>query len=60
MLTKEKLIQTIETLPDNFTTEDVIDRIILLSKIDIGSAQIDNGQTYTTEEAREHLQKWLK
>ena len=28
MLTKEKLIQTIEALPEGFTAEDVIDRVI--------------------------------
>ena len=60
MLTKEKLIETIETLPDNFTAEDVIDRVILLSKIDIGTEQLENGEGYTTEQAKDRLRKWLE
>jgi len=60
MLTKEKLIQTIKNLPDNFSLEDVLERIMLLQKIAIGMAQTQNGKTYTEEAAKERLKKWLK
>jgi len=44
MLTKEKLIQTIQELPDKFTLDDLLDRIVLLQKIDIGLEQSKSGK----------------
>jgi hypothetical protein len=60
MLTKEKLIQTIKDLPDNFSLDDVLERIVLLQKIEIGFDQTENGKTFTEAEAKERLEKWLK
>jgi predicted transcriptional regulator len=59
MMTKEKLIQTIQELPDSFSVEELFDRIILLQKVEIGLQQSNAGQVVTTDEAREKLQKWL-
>jgi predicted transcriptional regulator len=59
MMTKEKLIQTIQELPDSFSVEELFDKIILLQKVEIGLLQSNAGQVVTTEEAREKLQKWL-
>lgn len=60
MLTKEQLLQTINDLPDKFTLDDVLDRVILLDKIEQGLEQSKAGQTKSTKEAREKLNKWLK
>jgi hypothetical protein len=35
-MTKEKLIQQIQELPDSFSVEELFDRIILLHKVEIG------------------------
>ncbi|MCK4664822.1 MAG: hypothetical protein KAT68_18265 [Bacteroidales bacterium] len=60
MITKDKLIQTIKDLPDEFSFDDILDRILLLKKIEIGLEQSENGKTYTTEQAKEKLKKWLE
>lgn len=60
MLTKAQLIQSIKDLPDQFSLEDVMDRIMLIQKIEIGIEQSDAQQTFTTQEAKEKLGKWLK
>ena len=60
MLTKEKIIKSIENMPDKFSIEEVIERLVLLQKIEIGLEQSDNEETYSTEEARKNLEKWLK
>jgi len=60
MLTNEKLLQTINGLPDKFSLDDVLDRIILLQKIEIGLEQSQAGQTHSTDEAKGKLKKWLK
>ena len=60
MLDKKKVLQTIKDLPDTFSIEEVIDRIVLLQKIEIGLEQSRNGQTLTTSEAKSKLKKWLR
>ena len=60
MLDKKKVLQTIKDLPDTFSIEEVIDRIVLLQKIEIGLEQSRNGQTLTTSKAKSKLKKWLK
>jgi len=60
MLTKQQLLNSIEGLPENFTVEEVIDRIILLSKIETGLEQIERGEVLTTEQAKDRLKKWLE
>ncbi len=59
MLTKDKLIQTINELPDSFSAEDLFERIILLQKVEIGLEQSKAGEIFSTDEAREKLSKWL-
>jgi len=59
MLTKVKLLQSIKDLPDKFTLDDLLDRIVLLQKIEIGLEQSQEGQTKSTEQSREKLKKWL-
>ncbi len=60
MLTKEKIKKTIDSLPDNFTIEEVIEELIVIDKIEQGLKDVEEGNVYSTEEVREKLDKWLK
>lgn len=60
MLTKQKIIKLIESMPAKFSIDEVIERIVLLQKIEIGIEQSNKGETHSTEEARKKLEKWLK
>lgn len=60
MLTKEKIKRSIDALPDNVTIDQVIDRIIMLDKIEQGIKDAEEGNVYTTEEVKARLDKWLK
>ncbi len=60
MLTKEKVLKTINDLPDTFSADEIIERIILLQKIEKGLEQSAKGQTHSTAEAKKKLKKWLK
>ncbi len=60
MLTKEDVLKTVNDLPGEFSFEDILDRLMLLNKIDIGIEQSKNGEILSTAEAEESLAKWLK
>ncbi len=60
MLTKEKIKKSIDTLPDNLTIDQVIDKMIMLDKIEQGLSDVENGNVFSTTEAKEKLNKWLK
>ena len=60
MLSKKKVLETIKNLPDTFSADELIERIILLQKIEIGISQSAKGQTSSTQEAKTKLKKWLK
>lgn len=55
MITKSQLIQTIEDMPEEFSIHDFLDKILLLQKIETGLLQSENGETLSTEEAKERL-----
>jgi predicted transcriptional regulator len=60
MINKEQLIKSISSLPDKFSFDDLLDRIILLDKIETGLTQSEKGEINTTEQAKQKLSKWLK
>jgi hypothetical protein len=59
-MTKQNLAQLVEQLPENFSLEDVVGRIVLLYKIEKGLEQSELKNTVSSEEAREKLKIWLR
>ena len=62
MLTKEKLLASIKAMPeDEFEDIDILlERIVILEKIEKGERDIAEGKVYSTKDAKEKLEKWLK
>ncbi len=62
MLTKEKIIESIKAMPeDKFEDIDVLlERIVLLEKIEEAEKAITEGRVYTQEEAMQKMKKWLQ
>ncbi|MCB0728009.1 MAG: hypothetical protein KDD00_11125 [Ignavibacteriae bacterium] len=60
MLTKEKIQKTIQSLPENPEIELVIEKLLLLDKIEQGIKDVNEGNVYTGEKVRDKLGKWLK
>jgi predicted transcriptional regulator len=56
---KEEVAQLLTQLPDDATLEDIQYHLYVLEKIRRGRADIEAGRSYTTEQARERLAKWL-
>ena len=60
MINKKKVLQTTESLPQEFSLDDLVERLIVLEKIEKRLEQVSEGKTVSTEEARKKLKKWLK
>jgi predicted transcriptional regulator len=58
MLTKDKMHQLIDHMPDSFSADDIIEEIILLHKIEMAEQQIANGEFLTEEEIRKEIDSW--
>ncbi len=60
MITKTKLISSLDNLPENLTVDQVIDHIIFVEKVQKGMSDSENNRVNTKEEATQKLGKWLK
>ena len=59
MLTKTQIFDTVETLSDHVSLDDLIDRFIFIEKVNIGLEQSEKGMVSSEEEVRKKLSKWL-
>jgi len=59
MFTKKHLKETIEKLPEEFSLEDLINKLILLDKIERAEKESERGETITEEELDKELKKWF-
>jgi len=60
MLTKDKVINSLKDMPDKFSINELMDKLILLQKIETGLEQSKNGEIYSMQEAKEMLKQWSK
>uniref|UniRef100_UPI004047904D hypothetical protein n=1 Tax=Algoriphagus sp. TaxID=1872435 RepID=UPI004047904D len=60
MITKDKAIEVIKSFPEEFSIEELMDRLILLNKIETGLRQADRGETFTTDQAKNMVKEWSK
>lgn len=60
MLTKTKVIKTISQFPENFSIDELVDKMILLDKIERGIKDAENGKTISDEELEKRMEEWLK
>jgi len=59
MITKEKLVDAIQNLPDKFSMDDVLDELMLIQKIDNGLTQSENDDIISDKELDRKLPEWL-
>ena len=60
MLTKEKVRKTIDRLPENFTVDQVVEKLVVLNKIEEGLKDVEQGRVFTTDQVKKELKAWLK
>ncbi|WP_194972337.1 hypothetical protein [Aquiflexum lacus] len=57
MITKEKVLQTLKEMPEQFSIDDLMEKLILINKIEIGIEQVGKGETYTSSEAKKMIKE---
>lgn len=60
MIKKNQLKETIESFPDEFTLEELVDKLILLDKIEKGNRDSIEGNTVSEVELEAEMKKWFK
>jgi predicted transcriptional regulator len=52
---KQKIVETVEHLPDDATIEDAIDRLYFLAKIERGLAESEAGDTVPHDDVKKRF-----
>jgi hypothetical protein len=60
MITKTKLKETLDKFPEEFTVDELIDKVILIDKIERSNQESEKGETITEEELDKEIKKWFK
>jgi hypothetical protein len=60
MLTKDKLNKTISNLPDKFTIDELIEKLIFMEKVEEGLKQSEDGTVISNEDVKLMIDKWSK
>lgn len=50
--TKDKINNTIKTMPDSFTIDELIDQLIFVQKVEFGLQQSEDGKVISNEEVK--------
>ncbi len=60
MLSRAQVFNTIEKLPEQFSIDQLIDKLLFIDKVETGLKQSASGEVNTKEQAKQKLSKWLK
>ena len=60
MLNRMQIFNTVEKLPEQFSIDQLIDKLIFIDKVETGLKQSIAGNVNTKEQAKQKLSKWLK
>ncbi|WP_026976696.1 hypothetical protein [Flavobacterium tegetincola] len=60
MITKEKLKKSISDFPEEFSIDDLVERLILIEKIEVGNQQSSNGEVISENKLEEEMTKWFE
>jgi Zn-dependent alcohol dehydrogenase len=58
MITKDKVIELVEHMPDTFSVDDLVERVLILEKIEKAQKEIENGEGMDWEDFKKEMDKW--
>jgi hypothetical protein len=60
-MNKSKVLETLEQLPDEFSTEELIDKLLFAEKVERGLRDVEEGKVISLNSAKERFNaKWSK
>ena len=57
---KQNVLEILQTLPDESSYEDIMEKIYFLKKVETGLKDLQEGRSIPHEEVKKRLAKWLK
>lgn len=60
MIEKSSILKVLESMPERVSIDELMDKLILVEKVDRGLEQIRRGETLTHEEVKSRFSRWLK
>ncbi|MBZ9652237.1 hypothetical protein [Psychroflexus montanilacus] len=60
MITKTKLKEQIDSFPEQFSIDDLVERLILVEKIEKGKIQSENDEILSESEFDKEMNKWFE
>ena len=60
MLTKTRLKEQIEKFPEQFSIDELVEKLIIIEKIEYGNNQSEKGEVITETELDKEIEKWFK
>ncbi len=58
MLSKDKVKEMIDHMPETFSVDDLVEEIILLQKIEVAREQLKKDEVLTEDELDAEIEKW--
>ena len=59
-MTKEAVVKALNTLPENFNINTLMEKLIFIEKVEEGFVAIERGEFKTHEEVKEIVKSWRK
>jgi hypothetical protein len=60
MLTKDKVLLSLQNMPEQFSLDELMEKLLLIEKVERGLDQVGRGEIYSSEQARQLLTQWPK
>jgi hypothetical protein len=60
MISKSKLKEQIENFPEEFSIDELVERLILVEKIERGNQQSESGEIISESDLDNEIEKWFK
>ena len=55
---REKVIDTVNELPQEFELEELLEKLVFVEKVESGLKQLESGQVISHERVKEIVKKW--
>lgn len=59
-MNKQVAIESLKDMPQDFELDELIEKLVVLDKIEKGRLDVKNANTFSHAEAKNELNKWLK